>query len=188
VIIVDVDAGLAALLGATVGVVGTAATALTTAWVTRWQVRQQIEAERQGRRDLSRRDAYMNLFSAVTAVRSALAETVDALGAQPVSPDKCDELFSAARRLGREWDAACATLQFEGPDAVARAAWPLIETVNQQCEVVRNWCAAVRRGDAAAAAGNSNEYPRLSKEAHDNMDAFVEAVRAVRSTTSGYTP
>jgi hypothetical protein len=169
------DAGLAALLGAGIGVAGTAATAGVAAWATRWQVRMQVQAERDQWRRQARRDAYTNLLRSVTAVRSAVAETVDALRAADPSRDECVRLFGAARALGREWDAASAAVLLEGPDLLADVSLPLVTSVNQECDVARRWCSAIDRGDVQAAKDADTAYDRARRETGPLLATFVRA-------------
>jgi hypothetical protein len=169
------DASLAALLGAGIGVVGTAATASVAAWATRWQVRAQVQAERDQWRRQVRRDAYTNLLRSVTAVRSAVGETADALRAVNPDRDECTRLFGAARALGREWDAASAAVLLEGPDSVARASLPLINSVNQECDVARRWCHAIDRDDRQAARDAEAAYDRDRLKTGPLLETFVKA-------------
>jgi hypothetical protein len=169
------DASLAALLGAGIGVVGTAATAGIAAWATRWQVRVQVQAERDQWRRQARRDAYTNLLRSVTAVRSAVGETADTARAVDPDGDECARLFGAARALGREWDAASAAVLLEGPDPLVRASLPLINSVNQECDVARRWCHAIERNDPQAAKDAEAAYDRIRRETGPLLEAFVQA-------------
>jgi hypothetical protein len=172
------DAGVAALLGALVGVLGTAVTALTAARATRWQVTTQAQAEQNRWRRERRQNAYSGLLRSVTAVTSAIGETADALKADIVDPDRCDSLFSAARALGRDWEAASATLLMEGPSDVTRAARPLIKVINEECDTVRRWCAAARRNDGAAATALAEAYHHSRGIGRDYLEEFVMVARA----------
>jgi hypothetical protein len=172
------DAGLAALVGAGVGVVGTAATASVAAWATRWQVRMQVQAGRDLWRRQAQRDAYTNLLRSVTAVRSSLGETVDALRAENPNPDECFRLFSLARALGREWDAASSAVFLEGPEPVADKALPLVNSVNRECDEVRRWCSALARGDRQAAKDAETAYDDIRSGSLPLLETFIKAAQA----------
>ena len=172
------DAGLAALAGAGLGVLGTAATGGLAAWATRWQARMQVQVGQNQARQQARRVAYTKLLRSVTAVRASIGETVDALRASTPDPDECHSLFGAARALGREWDAASSAVLMEGPDAVAQAALPLINSVNKECDEVRRWCAAVAKADQNIAKDARAGYKIAWGNSQPLLERFINVARA----------
>lgn len=115
------DQGIAALLGATVGVLGSVSTSAISGWSSRRQILAQARVDHAQWRRQARRDAYSaflapahETLNALKGVARALVGNSDGAAADP-------QLQVAHDRLG-EVQAAWAALAVEGPESVEQAA------------------------------------------------------------------
>ncbi|MBB1245842.1 hypothetical protein GL263_20125 [Streptomyces durbertensis] len=116
------DQGLAALLGATVGVLGTIAASMISSASTRRQWEGQARVEHaQWRRQL-RRDAYSAFLAPAHEARSALKAAARALIGDRPDTAEADRRLRIAQDQLVLVQVAWASLAVEGPDSVERAA------------------------------------------------------------------
>ena len=121
------DPGLAAVLGATVGVLGSLGTAVLTWSATRWRVRTETRTEHARWRHQVRRDAYIGLLTSARTATSALLTALETLHANR-EQEAQQELTRAWQLLG-PLESTLATVRLEGPMAVVPAAADLAEAV-----------------------------------------------------------
>ncbi|MFG2276790.1 hypothetical protein ACGFNY_44405 [Streptomyces chartreusis] len=115
------DQGIAALLGATVGVLGTVCASALSGWSSRQQIGAQARVDHAHWRRQARRDAYSTFLAPANATRNALKQAARTLIGD-VDIDGADHhLHDAHAKLG-EVQAAWAALAVEGPESVEQAA------------------------------------------------------------------
>ncbi|MGW4517488.1 hypothetical protein ACWEO4_37230 [Streptomyces sp. NPDC004393] len=120
------DQGLAAVFGATVGVIGSAMTGVLTWAATRAQLRTQLQADLHRWTRGVRRDTYLGLLNSVRAARGALAASLDALR---VSSEDGQQSMTEAWRLLGSVESASVAVRLEGPDEIAAPATDLAEAL-----------------------------------------------------------
>ncbi|MEU0390273.1 hypothetical protein [Streptomyces chartreusis] len=116
------DQGLAALLGATVGVVGTVVASTISSASTRRQLEGQARVEHSQWRRQLRRDAYSAFLAPANESRSALKMAARALVGDAPDVAEADRRLQIAQDQLVLVRAAWASLAVEGPESVERAA------------------------------------------------------------------
>ncbi|GAA3908162.1 hypothetical protein GCM10023084_70460 [Streptomyces lacrimifluminis] len=116
------DQGLAAVLGATVGVLGTVSASAISGWSARQQVQSQAKIEHAQWRRQTRRDAYSAFLAPANEARTTLKIAARALiGDNPDLPE-ADRRLQVAQEQLAVVQAAWAGLAVEGPEPVEQAA------------------------------------------------------------------
>lgn len=132
------DAGLAALLGAAVGTIGTAAAAWVSGFFARSQMKLQIEAqERQAERQIRadhvsqlrepRRQAYSEFSSQAAAQLKRLQQAADALAADPYLEGQASPLLRES--LDPTYNSAYHRITMAGPEDVVYLATAVSEAL-----------------------------------------------------------
>ncbi|MET7715155.1 hypothetical protein [Streptomyces sp. NPDC005407] len=115
------DQGVAALLGAAVGVLGTVATSAISGWLGRQQVETQARVDHAQWRRQVRRDAYSAFLAPANESRNALKLAARALIGE-VDVGVADRKLQVAQDHLQAVQAAWASLAVEGPESVEQAA------------------------------------------------------------------
>jgi hypothetical protein len=118
------DQGLAALLGATVGVLGTVAASAISSGATRRQLEGQAKVEHSQWRRQLRRDAYSAFLAPANESRSVLKMAARALIGDAPDVAEADRRLQIAQDQLVRVQAAWAGLAVEGPDSVEQAEVP----------------------------------------------------------------
>ncbi|MCX5048244.1 hypothetical protein [Streptomyces sp. NBC_00474] len=174
------DQGLAAVLGAFVGVVGATTTSILTGWHTRQQSRDQARMDHARWRREVRRDAYAATLVPITEAREVARQASRALVREDAGTDverllgRLDELIHAIR-------ASCARLYLEGPKEVAAAADAVLSALQVVDNNLVTWRLARRSAPESLveyierhtlkAAGLSHSITRFADEASKALDA-----------------
>ncbi|WP_328405140.1 hypothetical protein OHS70_37580 [Streptomyces sp. NBC_00390] len=135
------DAGVAAILGSTVGVAGTTVAAVVAAWSTRWQVRSQAHFDHHRWRREVRQAAYSTLISEAVAAEEGFQKAWSALGDGGHAPnlDEAMEQVRVAENLVRAARRAASTVAVEGPAAVVEAADTLMTALGAALSDLYFW-------------------------------------------------
>lgn len=115
------DQGIAALLGATLGVLGTVLASTVTSWSNRQQVQAQIQSEKAQWHRQTRRDAYSAFLAPASEAQTALKAAGRAFVGTRDTPEVERRLREAEDQL-QNARTACAHVAIEGPETVERAA------------------------------------------------------------------
>ncbi|MEU9877718.1 hypothetical protein [Streptomyces phaeochromogenes] len=116
------DAGVAAILGSSVGVAGTTVAAVVAAWSTRWQVRSQAYLEHHRWRREVRQAAYSALITEAVAAEEGLRSVWTVLSeAGPGHLEEAMERMRAAENPVSAARRAASTVAVEGFTAVVEA-------------------------------------------------------------------
>ncbi|WP_328974175.1 hypothetical protein [Streptomyces canus] len=115
------DQGIAALLGATVGVLGTISTSAITGWSSRQQVRTQARVDHAHWRRQVRREAYSAFLTPAHGAHDALRRAARALIGNTNTEEADHQLQVAQEKMGLV-QATWAVLAVEGPETVEQAA------------------------------------------------------------------
>ncbi|MGY0061476.1 hypothetical protein ACWY4P_33895 [Streptomyces sp. LZ34] len=170
------DQGIAALLGASIGVAGTVIASAITGWSTRQQVRAQARAEHAHWRRQTRRDAY----SAFLAPASESQNALKMAGRAFIGERDREEID---RRLQQAHDqlalalAAWANLAVEGPETVeqaARGVYTTLRSTQTTLLALRDTPANAPDGNASFMERHAVEVGRLS----ERLSEFAAAARA----------
>jgi len=116
------DQGLAAVLGATVGVLGTISASAISSWTSRQQVHHQAKVDHAQWRRQARRDAYSAFLAPASEARNALKTAARALVGDSPDLAEADRRLQVAHEQMVVVQAAWASLAVEGPEPVERAA------------------------------------------------------------------
>ncbi|MEE1829489.1 hypothetical protein [Streptomyces sp. SP17KL33] len=115
------DQGIAALLGAAVGVLGTVSASAISGWSSRQQIRTQSIVDHAQWRRQARRDAYSAFLAPAHETRNSLKRAARALIDDADVEVAHHQLQAAHDSLG-EVQGAWAALAIEGPESVEQAA------------------------------------------------------------------
>ncbi|MER5218751.1 hypothetical protein ABT063_52010 [Streptomyces sp. NPDC002838] len=115
------DQGIAALLGATVGVLGTVSASAISGWSSRQQIGAQARVDHAHWRRQARRDAYSAFLAPANETRNSLKQAARALIGDVDTEGADHHLHDAHDKLG-EVQATWAALAVEGPESVEQAA------------------------------------------------------------------
>lgn len=116
------DPGAAAVLGAVVGVVGTASTALMTVRGLRWQTRQQHQfAVDQWRRSV-RRDTYAQFLNREQAWSRAALDAINTVIAEPLDPAELARTADECHKRWNDMQFMREMVELEGPEAIIHAS------------------------------------------------------------------
>ncbi|RII16952.1 hypothetical protein DSC45_14410 [Streptomyces sp. YIM 130001] len=151
------DAGLSAVLGATVGAVGTGGAAAITALLSRSQVRFQVDAEHERVLRDSRRIAYAALVEALTRAMQATRQCDFSVRAYHAAGEtrrqESQEQITAeqeeANRLHRALEPHQALVIIEGPTEIALAATEAQRSLTQYALSVTQYLYALNLGEPA---------------------------------------
>ncbi|MCX5318132.1 hypothetical protein [Streptomyces sp. NBC_00154] len=117
------DAGVAAVAGAVVGVVGTTVAGVLTAWATRGQARIQARAQQNQWLRQVRRDVYVALMTADSATEDLVLGLRHAVSQAPPDLQEADRRLHQAPELLGKLKFAALTVGLEGPlGALSRAS------------------------------------------------------------------
>ncbi|RPE43753.1 hypothetical protein EDD90_6967 [Streptomyces sp. Ag109_O5-1] len=142
------DAGIAALLGATVGSLSTLGAAVVSG---RAQARTQHD---QWRRQ-HRRDAYAGYLSALHDRDIAMDAILDALGPDEPDLSDVDEKIRHFVALAREVHRAAEVVVLEGPASLAEVADRVTRASRELSEVMRRMAENAHAGDTTRKAGDT---------------------------------
>ncbi|MFJ9147079.1 hypothetical protein ACIRP7_03200 [Streptomyces sp. NPDC102270] len=175
------DQGLAALLGATVGVIGTVAASAMSSGATRRQLEGQAKVEHaQWRRHL-RRDAYSAFLAPANESRSALKMAGRALIGDASDVAEADRRLQIAQDQLVLVQAAWASLAVEGPDSVEQAAHSVHVGLHSMHTTLLAW-----RDSLGAPDLNVNFVERHAVEVtmvSERLGSFTSAARAALDDT-----
>ncbi|NGO46119.1 hypothetical protein [Streptomyces ureilyticus] len=135
----SVDQGIAALLGATVGVLGTVSASAISGWSSRQQIRTQATVDHAQWRRQARRDAYSAFLAPAHETRNALKRAARALIGDADVEEAQRQLQAAHDRLG-EAHASWSALAVEGPDSVEQAANGVKTALHSMHTTLLAWC------------------------------------------------
>ncbi|MET9667446.1 hypothetical protein ABZY19_18940 [Streptomyces sp. NPDC006475] len=132
------DQGVAALLGAAVGVLGTVAASAISGWSNRRQVQTQARVDHAHWRRQVRRDAYSAFLAPANESRTALKAAARALIGE-VDVEEADRKLHVAQDHLRAVQAARASLAVEGPESVEQAAHGVKTGLNSMHTTLLAW-------------------------------------------------
>ncbi|WP_143652599.1 hypothetical protein [Streptomyces sp. 13-12-16] len=170
------DQGLAALLGATVGVAGTVLASAITGWSARQQVQAQARAEHAHWRRQVRRDAYSAFLAPASECQHALKMAGRAFVGERDTEEVDRRLQQAQGQLALA-QAAWANLAVEGPEAVEQAARSVYTTLKS----TQTTLLAFRDAPADAPDGNVRFVERHAVEVARLSERIGEFTAAARS-------
>ncbi|MDT0397399.1 MULTISPECIES: hypothetical protein [Streptomyces] len=170
------DQGLAALLGATVGVAGTVLASAITGWSSRQQVQAQARAEHAHWRRQVRRDAYGAFLAPATECQHALKTAGRAFVGERDTEEVDRRLRHAQGQLVLA-QAAWANLAVEGPATVEQAA----RSVYTALKSTQNTLLAFRDSPPNATDGNVLFVERHAVEVARLSERVGEFTAAARS-------
>ncbi|MGW3119203.1 hypothetical protein ACWDBW_19010 [Streptomyces sp. NPDC001107] len=176
------DQGIAALLGATVGVLGTVAAAAISGWSSRQQLRAQAGIDHAQWRRQARRDAYSAFLAPAHEAGNALKQAARSLIGE-VDVSEADRRLQTAHDNLTAVHAAWAALAVEGPEAVEQLAHCVKTALHSMQTTLLAW------RDSAEGAFDRNvkfverhavEVTRVS----ERISAFTAAARAALDDTT----
>ncbi|MEU4610836.1 hypothetical protein [Streptomyces umbrinus] len=171
------DAGVAAILGSSVGVAGTTVAAVVAAWSTRWQVRSQAYLEHHRWRREVRQAAYSALITEAVAAEEGLRRAWTTLiAAGPVDLDEAMERMRAAENLVGAARRAASTVAVEGSTTVVESADALMTALGVALADLFSWHA-----DSVRGAGTETWRDRHAAhvlEARARLKDFTGSARA----------
>ncbi|MCX4585225.1 hypothetical protein [Streptomyces sp. NBC_01481] len=175
------DQGLAVLLGATVGVLGTISASAISGWSTRQQVQSQAKVEHAQWRRQARRDAYSAFLAPANEARSALKITARALIGDSPDMTEADRRLRVAQEQLDVVQAAWASLAVEGPEPVEQAARSVHTGLHSMRTTLLAW-----RDSAGAPDRNVSFVERHAVEVtrvSERIGRFTAAARAALDDT-----
>jgi hypothetical protein len=141
------DAGVAAVLGAVVGVAGTIGAAAL-GWLS---ARSQLQAQRlidyDERRRQARRDAYAAFLAHLSKVRVPLMESLEALEQPAPDLDAILQRLEAAQHEAIQNNSISYAVMLEGPAKVAEIASGTMEAITAMNGLMREHCKRLLEGD-----------------------------------------
>ncbi|WP_149823989.1 hypothetical protein [Streptomyces tailanensis] len=170
------DQGLAALLGATVGVLGTVAASAISSGATRRQLEGQAKVEHSQWRRQLRRDAYSAFLAPANESRSVLKMAARALVGDAPDVAEADRRLQIAQDQLVRVQAAWAALAVEGPDSVEQAAHSVHLGLHSMHTTLLAW-----RDSSGAPDRNVNFVERHAVEVtmvSERLGSFASAARA----------
>jgi len=170
------DQGLAALLGATVGVVGTVVASAISSGSTRRQMEGQAKVEHSQWRRQLRRDAYSAFLAPANESRSALKTAARALVGDAPDVAEADRRLQIAQDQLVLVQAAWAGLAVEGPESVEQAAHGVHPGLHSMHTTLLAW-----RDSSGSADRNVNFVEHHAVEvtmASERLGSFTSAARA----------
>ncbi|MEU9654971.1 hypothetical protein [Streptomyces chartreusis] len=156
-----VDQGAAAVLGAAVGVVGTAGTSLLTFWGLRWQTRQQHQSSVDQWRRGVRRDVYVQFLEREQAWSRAALDAINAVGKEEPNLAEVTRAGDECHKRWNDLQFMRETVELEGPESIISASEAMLPLEQR---AFRALFVAI---DAARDSAGSEERNRL-------VEAFVE--------------
>ncbi|WP_157847706.1 hypothetical protein [Streptomyces violens] len=178
------DQGLAALLGASVGVTGTVIASAITGWSTRQQVRAQAMAEHAQWRRQVRRDAYGAFLAPAGESRNALKVAGRAFVGERDTEEIDRRLQEAHDQLALA-QAAWANLAIEGPEPVeqaARSVYTTLRSMHTTLLALRDSPTNTPDGNARFLERHAVEVGRLS----ERISHFAAVARDALDDVGGY--
>jgi len=176
-----VDQGLAAVLGATVGVLGTVAASVISSASTRRQLEGQAKVEHSQWRRQLRRDAYSAFLAPANESRSALKMAARALIGDAPDTTEADRRLQIAQDQLVLVQAAWASLAVEGPEAVEQAAHSVHLGLHSMHTTLLAW-----RDSSGAPDRNVNFVERHAVEVtmvSERLGSFTLAARTALEDT-----
>ncbi|MFI0727636.1 hypothetical protein ACH4S9_01235 [Streptomyces sp. NPDC021225] len=177
------DQGIAALLGASIGVTGTVLASAITGWSTRQQVRAQARAEHAHWRRQVRRDAYSAFLAPASESQNALKIAGRAFVGERDTEEIDRRLQQAVGQLALA-RAAWANLAVEGPEAVeqaARSVYTTLRSTETTLLALRDSPENTTDGNARFLERHAVEVGRLS----ERLSEFTAAARAALDDVEG---
>lgn len=180
------DAGLAALLGAAVGTLGTGGAAVVTGLLGRSQARMQLQAEHARLLREPRRSAYVAFALCYQEVNALHMKAVKLASAavDSVDPDRIrllddadDAYAQAGERLHGDLQRLQSGVTVEGPPVVTAAAFEAEDALLASRAELYGWLRHLKRGTAAAEHQRSAEDALLA--VHPSLTCFLNQVSAV---------
>lgn len=175
------DQGLAALLGATVGVVGTVAASAISSGATRRQLEGQAKVEHSHWRRQLRREAYSAFLAPANESRTALKMAARALVGDAPDMAEADRQL----RIGQDQlalvQATWAGLAIEGPESVEQAAHSVHLGLHSMHTTLLAW-----RDSSGAPDRNVNFVERHAVEVtmvSERLSSFTSAARTALDDT-----
>ncbi|MEV8319888.1 proline dehydrogenase [Streptomyces sp. NPDC059900] len=166
------DAGLAAVLGATVGSLATLGAAVVSG-------RSQARAQYDQWRRQHRRDAYAAYLAALHDRDIAMDAVLDGLRARhPDLPD-VDEKVRHFVTLAREVHRAAEVVALEGPDAVTAAADRIARASRDLSHVMRQMVEEARTGDTARRSDRGELAAARERDLYETVKEFRRVAGAV---------
>jgi hypothetical protein len=178
-----VDQGIAALLGASVGVAGTILASAIAGWSTRQQVRAQARAEHAHWRRQMRRDAYGAFLAPASEARTALKMAGRAFVGERDAVEIDHRLRQAHDQLALA-QAAWANLAVEGPEPVEQSARSVYTTLQS----MQTTLLALRDSPTDAPDRNAGFLERHAVEAgrlSERIGEFAAAARTALDDVEG---
>ncbi|WP_159043258.1 hypothetical protein [Streptomyces sp. NBRC 110028] len=161
------DQGLAALLGAFVGVVGTTASAVVAGRYLRQQARDQAHIDHARWRREIRQEAYAATLVPITEAREVARQASRALVQAQAEADVAS-LLGQLDKLIRTIQASCARLHLEGPHEVAASG----EAVLTALRVVDNNLVTWKQSRASSPESQAEYIERHTVKAADLADSI----------------
>jgi hypothetical protein len=143
------DAGLAAILGATVGALGTAVTGATAALLSRSTARHQVRTETLRALRESRRATYVGYAKTIDSYLDKLATTLIPLGRVERFPEKREEWVENAHK---RWKEALKYRQTEVDTQRVLLELDATRQVSEAALEVAKWCGLLSRSTGRAIA------------------------------------
>lgn len=168
------DAGLAALLGATVGSLATLGAAIVNG-------RSQARAQQDQWRRQHRRDAYAGYLGTLHDRDIAMDSVLDALRAPDPDLPEVDEKVGHFIALAREVHRAAEVVALEGPDTVTAAADRVTHASQDLSHVMRRMVDDARAGDRTRRA----EHRELATAREHDLYQAVQGFRHAARTAVG---
>jgi hypothetical protein len=166
------DAGVAAVLGAVVGVAGTMGAAALGWLSARSQLRAQRAVDYDERRRQARRDAYAAFLEHLSRARVPLMESLEALEQPLPDLDAILRRLEAAQHEAVLNDSVSYVVMLEGPAKVAEIATGTMEAVTAMNGLIREHCKRVSEGEDAA------ETKHLMEELGEGIGTYGAAFLA----------
>ncbi|MFF4273496.1 hypothetical protein [Streptomyces sp. NPDC001536] len=176
------DQGIAALLGATVGVLGTVSASAISGWSNRQQIGAQARVDHAHWRRQARRDAYSAFLAPANGTRNALKLAARALIGDSDVERADHHLHEAHDRLS-EVQATWAALAVEGPESVEQAANSVKTALHSMHTTLLAW----RDSAGVAPDRNVTFVERHAVEVttvSERISAFATAARAALDDAS----
>lgn len=188
------DAGLAAVLGAAVGALGTGGAAVVTGLLGRGQARTQLRAEHARLLRESRRSAYVSFaqsFQEVLALHAKVAQSASA-AVEAEEPDRSRLLSDAdgaytqaGEQLHSELQQQQSAVLVEGPPALTAAAFEAESALLASRVELYRWIRGLERGAATEAQERAAEDALLA--VHQPLVRFLNAASTTLAD-DGLTP
>lgn len=175
------DAGVAGVVGAAVGVLGGLGTAVVSFLSQSAQQRRQQVVEREVRLEQGRREAYLACIETSKGITGDWWKLVNCLLSSARTPELCKEYAEAAQHgwvvFTKSADAVCVA----GPNAMAAAVQALREAMWAMDRAGTDWYECVRSGDVDRLAACEAGFREAEQARTDQGFVFLAAARRALS-------